>query len=300
MTIITRSPCGVKIFNPPASPKVTPPNPVFESVSAKTSGSSNSDEGSSRLHIRSPSCKSHYLGPYESRAASPTLSCKSSKMHSRANTPTSPMFVKLFTAKLSDYNHTKDTTDSGSKASSTMDESSRPNSPNYHLLSPHTSPCSSPAIREFRKKTSPSLINLKSPMDSRKNSRVVSCSPMNLSPASSISPKSLPNISPEYSNTTSNDSPVFEGDPSPNCSYNGSIFSFNTPDPSTNTTPVLTPVLTPRSSPLSRSLMSINSRPQRSLSPLAMNNPTPGKKEANNDEVGIRKHITRNHSRRGE
>ena len=155
--------------------------------------------------------------------------------------------------------------------------------PQATIFCHRTSLLVAPQPSEIRNKTSPSMINLKSPALSRKNSRAMSPSPYNLSPASSVSPRSLPsssNISPDYNiNTTSNDSPEFEGDPSPNHSSKGSIFSFNTPEPSTNTTPVLTPVLTPRSprSPLSRSLMSFSMRPQRPVSPLVINNPTDGK-----------------------
>ena len=256
-----------------------PPDPTFQPISAKNSASSTDDSSSCRPQRRSPSTKSNYLGPYESRSASPTFSHKSSLKHSRATTPTSPMFVKLFTAKLNDYNHPKDAADCQSRGSSVQDES-RPSSPSCHHLSPHISPCSSPAIREFRCKTSPSLINLKSPAASRKNSRVVSPSPYNLSPASSMSPRSLissSNISPDYNTTTSNDSPEYQVNPSPNLSSNGSIFSFNTPEPSTTTTPVMTPVLTPRS-PLSRSMASMRSL--RPISPLVTNTTTePEKKE---------------------
>jgi hypothetical protein len=133
---------------------------------------STSDEGKPTNYPRS---KLPYLDPHESRSGSPTFSCRSSARQSRATTPTSPMFAKLFNAKLNDYNNSREAINSLSKTNSHTDEEySRPCSPDpslrQNLLSPHVSPCQSPAIRNFRKKTSPSLINIKSPATSPKNS----------------------------------------------------------------------------------------------------------------------------------
>ena len=94
-----------------------------------------------------------------------------------------------------------------------------------NYLSPHISPCLSPAIREFRQKTSPSLLNLKSPAASPRNSRI-------LSPASSISPQyatSSTNLSPHSATSSTNLSPDYRNKAglSPGTSSNGSIFSFN-------------------------------------------------------------------------
>ena len=106
-----------------------------------------------------------------------------------------------------------------------------------------------PSHREFRKKTSPSLLNLKSPVTSRRGSKNLSpCSPSPVLSASSLSPKSLYS-SPDYnSNLSSNleESPEAKG-VSPALSSDVSIFSFNIQDNSEGNTPMLTPVLTPRS-----------------------------------------------------
>ena len=128
--------------------------------------------------------------------------------------------MKLFSSKLNDYNSHQD------------DEYLRPSSSNAsvgsHFLSPYISPCQSPAIRNFRKKTSPSLINLKSPESSPRTSQVLSPTPY--SPSSMTSST---NISPDYNLNISTTSPS----PSTNNSSNGSIFSFNTSDTSNQTTP---------------------------------------------------------------
>ena len=106
--LLPRSPCGVKIFNPPTcspigSPIVTEapmsrqrsPSPL----SAKTSGESSQTQETQLLSQRS----TKYLST--SRSSSPTPSLgplsgrNSMKAHSRATTPTSPMFVKLFNAR---------------------------------------------------------------------------------------------------------------------------------------------------------------------------------------------------------
>ena len=90
------------------------------------------------------------------------------------------------------------------------------------------------------------MINLKSPVLSRRNSKNLSPSPV-LS-ASSLSPKSFYS-SPDYnSNLSSNmeECPEVKG-VSPALSSDVSIFSFNIQDDSEGNTPMLTPVLTPRS-----------------------------------------------------
>ena len=257
-----RSPCGVSIFNPPATP--ASPTPHYFPVSAKNSNSSTSDEGKPSS---SPSTKSQYLGPYESRSGSPTFSHRS-----RAATPTSPMFVKLFNAKLNDYYNSREGLDTLSKTNSHPDEYLRQGSssnasptPGSNFLSPHISPCPSPAIREFRKKTSPSLINLKSPDTSPRTSQALSPTP--------YSPPSL--TSSIHFNMSAN-----SASQSPSNSSDASVFSFNTSDFSDQTTPALTPK-TPRS-PLSKSLMNVSlraQRPTRPISPLVMNNPPEGKKK---------------------
>ena len=67
-------------------------------------------------------------------------------------------------------------------------------------------------FREFREKTSPSLLNLKSPVTSRRNSKILlsksaSPTPRTSSPSvSSLSPKSFYS-SPDYNSNLSNDSP---------------------------------------------------------------------------------------------
>ena len=271
---LSRSPYRESFYNPPATPAASPtPSRVhYFPVSAKNSNSSTSDEGKPSS---SPSSKSQYLDPYESRSGSPIFSNRSSIKKGLATTPTSPMVVKLFNSKLNDYNNSREALNCLSKTNSHQDdEYSRPSSSNAsvgsHFLSPYISPCQSPAIRNFRKKTSPSLINLKSPETSPRTSQVLSPTPY--SPSSMTSST---NISPDYNLNISTTSPS----PSTNNSSNGSIFSFNTSDTSNQTTPAITPQ-TPRS-PLSISLMNISRRIQRPISPLGMNNPPEGKKKGN-------------------
>ena len=137
-----RSPCGVKIFNPPTvvgTPVVSEvPGPCRRSpspLSSKTSGSSD----------RQTQVK--YLST--SRSSSPTSSQQgqrsSLKRHSsRATTPTSPMFAKLFSARQSAYSSRESVCQRNSYQEDKCDQS---DSPHLQPPSPHVSPCTTPAIR---------------------------------------------------------------------------------------------------------------------------------------------------------
>ncbi|XP_023323074.1 uncharacterized protein LOC111697338 [Eurytemora carolleeae] len=186
-TLMPRSPCGVKIFNPPPSPLRSKFQFQMEGPSFDNDMGGNGIQKSSTL-----------LDPYQdipSRIPSPTFSHKGSLKLSRPSTPTSPMFAKLFSNRYMDYQ--KEGAEHSTSPSSLLDErfSSRPSSRSSmnHHLSPFISPCHSPAIREFRKNASPSMINLKSPSSSSRNSRILSpasSSPFSATSSSMLSPDS--------------------------------------------------------------------------------------------------------------
>ena len=102
--LLPRSPCGVKIFNPPtcsplASPLVTESQVSRRSpspVSGKTSGSSSQTHKSSVKYL----CTSRSSSPPASLSNRNSL-----KQPSRATSPSSPMFAKLFSARHSAYSN---------------------------------------------------------------------------------------------------------------------------------------------------------------------------------------------------
>ena len=83
-----------------------------------------------------------------SRSSSPTASQKKAGNQSRSTTPTSPMFAKLFSARLADYARAEGG-DWSQRSSLALDEAaagSQQSFQSYQRLP--VSPCTSPAIRQ--------------------------------------------------------------------------------------------------------------------------------------------------------
>ena len=200
--------------------------------------------------------KSQYLDGDQSQAMSPTLTHHKNK----ATTPTSPMFMKLFNYKLTEYNYRELKEHNSNFGFAYSRQSSSDASVNSNFLSPNTSPCQSPGIRGFKKQASPSLINVKSPETSPLTSRSIS----------QYSPKSLSsstNISTDHNSSQSQSSI--------NSSVS-SFFSFDLSDIS-----LLSINHQTSRSHLSKSLINLPRRVQRPISPLVMNNPPEGKNRIN-------------------
>ena len=115
--------------------------------------SSDIDQRSNILFWQQRFCSGHLAHRSSAKASS----------HSRATTPTSPMFAKLFSAKHSAYSSRESICQVNitpqlilemhfilvwvQRSSYNEDGSCNSTSPSHHLLSPHVSPCSTPAIK---------------------------------------------------------------------------------------------------------------------------------------------------------
>ena len=243
-----RSPYSVSISTPPNDQKKT-------CLSSRSSNSSCQDE-----YKR----KSQYLEPTGTKSISPTVSHSSSVKASRTTTPTSPMLVKLFQARMTELSFSRESIDYLSKTKSQPDIENLGQSPSSCYPNRLSPPCHSPAISHFRKKTSPSLINLKSPDTSPRN-----CNGLSPTPYSPPSTSSSINISPDYNLSNS-------PSPSTKNSSSTSIFSFNVSDHS-----LCTPSRTPQSprSPLSPSFKHSSLKNNRPMSPLVMTKSNDGEKK---------------------
>ena len=252
---ITRSPYGEPIFSYKSAPASPTPSHHRESTTISIKNNKSTKTKSS------PSNKSPYLGPDQLQARYPTLTHQSSVKKNKSTTPTSPLMAKLFNNRLTDYNNYRELKENHTNIDHAYSRQSSSDA-YVHYISPNTSPCQSPGIRIFRKQTSPSLINLKSPETSPLTSR-------SLSPNSPHSLYSSTNISPDQIHNNSNSSQS----PSPIYSSISSIFSFNTSENS------LVPLTS--WSPLSTSLMNLPRRVQRPISPLVLNHPPEGRNRIN-------------------
>ena len=289
LLVCYRSPCGVAEYNPTGSKNTSyensenylklkligtkPPillNKLFTKRFSMNTDEPDIDDTGSDV----PELRTHYPEEISPRTSSPSSQVFQSEFQSLSYggsvkggvRPPSPMFCNLFSAKLNDYVSAKESVNKKvslprsplSKTSSLIDS-------NCSTASP-TSSMDTPFMRDFRKKTSPSLLNLKSPQEvSSRNSPTM----QRFSP----SPRSLPT-----SGNNSFDSARTSPTPNSSNTSPSQSFLFTNIDLGKMSSSVLSLNNTTTFSPLSKSLVNIAKKPRMKpsnkppLSPLVSNN----------------------------